>query len=36
VKVTVTPPFQPNALDPKNFERRYFGAQLGIAFEPPA
>jgi len=36
VKVTVTPPFQPATLDPNNFERRYFGAQLGIAFEPPA
>jgi hypothetical protein len=36
VKVTVTPPFQPAALDPGNFERRYFGAQLGIVFEPPA
>ena len=34
VKVTVTPPFQPAALDPKNFERRYLGAQLGITFEP--
>ncbi len=34
VKVTVTPPFQPSALDPQNFERRYFGAQLGIVFEP--
>ena len=34
VKVTVTPPFQPAALDPQNFERRYFGAQLGIVFEP--
>ena len=29
VKVTVTPPFQPSALDPRNSERRYFGAQLG-------
>jgi hypothetical protein len=36
VKVTVTPPFQPAALDPNNFEQRYFGAQLRIAFEPPA
>lgn len=36
VKVTVTPPFQPATLDPNNFERRYLGAQLGIAFEPPA
>jgi len=35
VKVTVTPPFQPAALDPKSSERRYFGAQLGITFEPP-
>jgi hypothetical protein len=35
VKVTVTPPFQPATLDPKNFERRYFGAQLGIDFTPP-
>ena len=33
VKVTVTPPFQPAALDPDNFERRYFGAQLGLAFQ---
>ncbi len=36
VRVTVTPPFQPAALDPTLSERRYFGAQLGIAFEPPA
>jgi hypothetical protein len=35
VKVTIKPPFQPSVLDPKNFEQRYFGAQLGIAFEPP-
>ena len=35
VKATVTPPFQPSALDPGNFERRYFGAQFGITFEPP-
>ena len=34
VKVTITPPFQPNAVDPTQFERRYFGAQLGITFEP--
>ena len=33
VKVSVTPPFQPNALDPGNFERRYFGAQLGVVFQ---
>ncbi len=36
VKVTVTPPFQPATLDPRNFERRYFGAKLGIVFEPSA
>jgi hypothetical protein len=36
VKVTIKPPFQPHTLDPKNFEQRYFGAQLAIAFEPPA
>jgi len=36
VKVTITPPFQPNAVDPTSQERRYFGAQLGIGFEPPA
>jgi hypothetical protein len=35
VKVTIKPPFQPSALDPKNFEQRYFGAQLGVAFQPP-
>jgi hypothetical protein len=35
VRVTVKPPFQPSAVDPKNFEQRYFGAQLGIAFQPP-
>lgn len=35
VKATVTPPFQPATLDPGNFERRYFGAQFGIVFEPP-
>lgn len=34
VKVSVTPPFQPATLDPGNFERRYFGAQLGITSEP--
>jgi len=34
VKVSVTPPFQPATLDPNNFERRYFGAQLGITSEP--
>ncbi len=34
VRVTVTPPFQPVALDPRNFERRYFGAQLGIVSQP--
>ncbi|MEI7759662.1 MAG: hypothetical protein WCJ67_02720 [Thermoleophilia bacterium] len=34
VRVTVTPPFQPATLDPSNFERRYFGAKLGIVFEP--
>ena len=34
VRVTVTPPFQPAAIDPGNFERRYLGAQLGIVFEP--
>ena len=32
VKVTITPPFQPNALDPSNPERRYFGAQVGFGF----
>jgi hypothetical protein len=36
VKVTVTPPFQPAALDPTLSERRYLGAQLGIVFQPPA
>jgi hypothetical protein len=36
VKISITPPFQPNALDPTLSERRYFGAQLGIAFVPPA
>ena len=36
VTVTIKPPFQPHALDPTNFEQRYFGAQLGIAFQPPA
>ena len=35
VRVTVMPPFQPSAVDPKNFEQRYFGARLGIAFQPP-
>lgn len=34
VTVTVTPPFQPHALDPSNSERRYFGAQVGFAFRP--
>ena len=34
VKVTITPPFQPNALDPSNPERRYFGAQVGFGFRP--
>ena len=34
VKISVTPPFQPAALDPNNFERRYLGAQLGITSEP--
>ena len=34
VTVTVTPPFQPNALDPSNPERRYFGAQVGFGFRP--
>ncbi len=34
VTVTVTPPFQPNALDPSIPERRYFGAQVGFGFEP--
>ena len=34
MKVTVSPPFQPAALDPGNFERRYFGAKLGVIFEP--
>jgi hypothetical protein len=34
VRVSITPPFQPSALDPKNFEQRYLGGQLGIAFQP--
>ena len=34
VRVTITPPFQPNALDPSNPERRWFGAQVGFDFVP--
>ena len=34
VRVTITPPFQPNALDASNPERRYFGAQVGFGFRP--
>ncbi|MEO5634465.1 hypothetical protein [Gaiella sp.] len=34
VKVSITPPFQPAVLDPRGFERRYLGAQLGIISEP--
>ena len=34
VKVSITPPFQPAALDPSLSERRYLGAQFGVRFEP--
>jgi hypothetical protein len=32
--VSITPPFQPNALDPGLSERRYLGAQFGVRFVP--
>lgn len=34
VTVSITPPFQPNALDPSLSERRYLGAQFGVMFVP--
>jgi hypothetical protein len=34
VTVSITPPFQPAALDPRQSERRYLGAQFGVRFEP--
>jgi hypothetical protein len=34
VNVTVTPPFQPSALDPRLSERRYLGAQVEFSFKP--
>ena len=35
VRVTVEPPFQPNALDPQaSLDRRYLGAQLGFDWVP--
>ena len=34
VTVSITPPFQPYALDPSLSERRYLGAQFGVTFVP--
>jgi hypothetical protein len=34
VSVSITPPFQPYALDPSLSERRYLGAQFGVTFVP--
>jgi hypothetical protein len=36
VRITVTPPFQPATVAPGNPERRYFGAQVAITFQPPS
>jgi hypothetical protein len=34
VTVSITPPFQPAALDPGLSERRYLGAQFNVSFVP--